>query len=52
MTFHRTGEGGLWRATRPDGRTWSEPEILTGVRCADPGANEGKSICANRGIDG
>lgn len=38
ITFHGTGDRGLWRASSPDGAMWSAPEILTGVRGADPGA--------------
>jgi len=37
ITFHGTGEGGVWTATSPDGATWTPGRPISGARAADPG---------------
>jgi hypothetical protein len=37
ITFYGTGEGGVWTATSPDGRTWTPGRPVSGARAADPG---------------
>ena len=52
LTFTGTGEGGLWRATSPDGAVWTLQPPLARVPVADPGTvtlNDGSLLVAGTG---
>ncbi len=52
ITFHGTGEGGIWTATSVDGRNWTPGRPISGARAADPGTvrlRDGSLLVAGTG---